>query len=84
MRQQWEFSGAAEGWYWRATDVVSGAMTRHARRAFASFAECVRDAEEQGYGGSPEDKRVYRIGGALPCTVRTTPRKRSAPQAGAK
>ena len=62
MRRQWEFSGASEGWYWRATDVITGALVQHAQSCFRTFLECVRDAEAHGYGDSAGDKREYRIG----------------------
>jgi hypothetical protein len=68
MRKQWEFSGASEGWYWRATDVVTGALVQHAQSCFRTLSECLRDAEAHGYDRSSNDKHAYRIG-QLPYTA---------------
>jgi len=69
MHRQWVFSGAREGWYWRATDIVSGAFVGHAQSCFATLFHCVRDAERHGYRRASEDRHEYRIGGWLPLSA---------------
>lgn len=61
MRQQWEFLGGSDAWYWRVIDRETESVVEHAGSRFDTLFQCIKDAELHGYSSNAAHKRVYRL-----------------------